>query len=329
MLQRLSNNAGIDLAAAVWLATDEYQYDDRPNAISVTSLIKPLRQVILGSRVPVEERTADVLELWNSSLGHALHGAVERSWKLHYATSLKKLGVPQRVIDCVRINPEMPEPDTLPVYTEHRVERDIDGWIVSGQVDLIIEGRLRDVKSTKVWGYLTQKGVEQWKLQGSIYRWLNPGKITHDELLVQYLLLDWTRAAKFRDPNYPPHALPTRLIPLLSVAETEAFLRTRLALITQYKGAPESQLPECTDDELWRSDPIYKYYSNPDAPPGTRSQKNFDNLQDALRHKSEKGKGRIDTRPGLVKACLYCAGFSLCTQKDRLIAAGELELDSP
>ena len=50
-MNRMSNNAGIDLAAALWLAHDDYDYVDKPNYISVTTLIKPIRQIILGMRV--------------------------------------------------------------------------------------------------------------------------------------------------------------------------------------------------------------------------------------------------------------------------------------
>lgn len=322
-MQRMTNNAGLDLAIAVWLASDEYQYDNRPNYISVTTLIKPVRQTVLARRVPVEDRVEDILDRVKSSIGHVLHRGIEYSWKEHYASSLKKLGLPERVISAVRINPSTIEPDTIPVFTEHRTEKEFDGFVVSGQIDLIIDWRLRDAKSTTVWAYQNQKSVEQWKLQGSIYRWLNPEKITHDELLIQYLLLDWSRALASRDPNYPPHAVPTRAISLMGLKETEQWVRTRLQLLSDLMDAPEELLPECTEEELWRSEPVYKYYAKADAV--GRSTKNFDNLHDATMHMSAKGgKGRIDRKPGEVKACLYCAAFTVCTQKDRLIADGSL-----
>ena len=87
--------------------------------------------------------------------------------------------------------------------------------------------------------------------------------------------------------------------------------------------APESELPECTEDELWRSDPAYKYYKNPQKM--SRSTKNFDNLHDAnLRLAEDGGVGIVVTVPGEVKACKTCAAFNLCTQKDRYLASGEL-----
>lgn len=323
MQQRITNNAGIDLMAAVWLATDEYQYDSRPNYISVTSLIKPIRQTVLARRVPPAEQQVDLVDRVQSSIGQVLHNGIERSWKEHYRSSLEKLGFPKRVIDAVRINPAVIEPDTIPVFTEFRSEKEIAGFIVSGQVDMIVDGRLRDAKSTKAWAYLNQKSVESWKLQGSIYRWLNPEKVQHDELLIQYLLLDWNRADARRDPNYPAHAVPVRSIGLMGLQETEQWIMNRLSLLKQYLDAPEEDIPECNGEDLWRSDPVYKYYAKVEAT--GRSTKNFDNPLDARKYMAEKGgKGRIDEVPGTVKACLFCPAFSVCSQKDRLIADGSL-----
>ena len=50
-------------------------------------------------------------------------------------------------------------------------------------------------------------------------------------------------------------------------------------------------------------------------------------MYEAQQYFIEKGsKGRIDTVKGQVTACLYCSAFTLCSQKDDLIAAGELKL---
>lgn len=324
-MTRLTNNAGLDLSIAVWLAVDDYSYDSRPNYISVTTLIKPIRQTVLARRVPMEERTEDILDRVKSSIGNVLHAGIEHSWKKRYESSLAKLGFPKRVIEAVRVNPEYIEPDTIPVFTECRTEKEIGGFVVSGQIDLIIDWRLRDAKSTTVWAYQNQKSVESWKLQGSIYRWLNPEKIQHDEFLIQYLLLDWSRALSGRDPNYPPHAVPTRSLELMGVRETEQWILNRLALLKQYMDAPEEDIPECNEEELWRSSPVYKYYAN--AAATGRSTKNFDDEATARQFMADKGsKGRIDVVPGQVKACLYCPAFSVCKQKDRLIADGSLTI---
>ncbi len=324
---RLTNNQGIDLSLAVWLACDDYNYvDDKVNYISVTTLIKPLRQIILAARVAPEDRIPDIADLVSSRIGQTLHGGVEDAWKSNYRSALKKLGYPAKVIDMVRINPEVVEPDTLPVFTEVRSFREIEGFTVGGQVDLIIEYKLRDVKSTKVWSYQNQAGVGDWKLQGSVYRWLNPEKIQHDEFLIQYLLLDWSAGAVKRDPSYPATACPSRVIQLMSVAETEHYIRQKLQQLRHLWDAPEDQIPLCTDDDLWRTPPKFKYYAKADAPSTGRSTKNFDNLHEALMHRDSQGKGRVDHVPGEVIRCKYCPAFKACTQKDQYLADGSLKL---
>lgn len=325
---RFTNNKNIHLAVAVWLADDDYQYDEDPNVISVTSLIKSPKQIILGNRVPPEASIADISDRIASRMGQALHSGVEHSWKNNYRKSLQKLGYPKRAIDLVRINPEQQEPDTLPVYIEVRTKRQIMGYTISGQVDLIIEGRLHDVKKTSVWGYQAQTSVgDKWKLQASIYRWLNPEKIIHDELFVQYLLLDWTRALAARDPSYPPHAVPHRVVPMLSLEDTERWIQQRLTLLVQLKDAPEESIPDCTDEDLWRSDPVYKYYTSENPLPGQRSTKNFGtDLTAAMQHQATKGKGVVLKKPGQVRACAFCSALSICQQARNLVATGDLVL---
>ena len=333
-MTRMSNNTGIDLSAAVWLAYDDYDYVSKPNYISVTTLIKPIRQIILGARAnqlaqehPEAAVAVDVVDRFKSRIGQSLHSGVEDAWKHHYRDAMAKLGYPKRVIDMVRINPEHEEPDTLPVYTEQRVEREVrigtTTYTVGGKIDLIIEGRLRDVKSTTVYKYTSQKGVGQWLLQGSLYRWLNPGKVHHDEFLVQYLLLDWSRALAKRDAKCPPHAAPTRSVRLMGLQETEKWVNDKLRLLDQLKDAPEESFPECSEEDLWRSEPVFKYFADPAKTSG-RSTKNFDSEQEANAFRAEKGKGIVIAKPGVVKACGYCPCAPICGQYQRLLAAGDI-----
>ena len=56
--------------------------------------------------------------------------------------------------------------------------------------------------------------------------------------------------------------------------------------------------------------------------------KNFDNKQDAYIRLAEDGNvGIVKEQPGQVTACKYCSAFSICSQKDQLIAAGDLQLN--
>lgn len=320
---KYTNQTGISLPIAVWLAVDDYDYINEPDTISTTTLIRPIRQLILGRRAP--KRPTDISTLLASRMGQSLHSGIEVAWKFHYRDALKSLNFNQDIIDAVRINPEKVEPGTIPVYLEQRATRCVDGMYVTGKFDMVIEGRLVDAKSTSVYGYINKSNESKWKLQGSIYRWLNPDKVTHDYLTVEYLFTDWSGASARSDHSYPQQRTVSAHIDLLGLSETESYIRERIALIRKLQDAPEDQLPECTDEELWRDPPVFKYYADPTK--RARSTKNFDNAADANGYLIEKGKGIVVPFPGMVKACKYCAGFEACTQKNQYIESGTLKLD--
>ena len=102
---KITNNSNISLSLAVWLLHDEYDYVNEPNYISVTTLMKPLRHIILPRRIPRELVETDVSDFIARALGHSLHDSIEKSWVKGYRRSLALLGYPEAVIDRVRINP--------------------------------------------------------------------------------------------------------------------------------------------------------------------------------------------------------------------------------
>lgn len=316
----LTNVTGISMAMAVWLARNEYDSgaDIAPKGelISATTLLKSTRSFILGNRVPQEESTVDVLDLVPSKLGHAIHASVEDAWK-NYHQAMKDLGYPQRVIDAIRINPETVEDGEIPVYLEQRYFKEIDGVIVSGQLDQLIDGQLNDTKTTSVYAYINGSKVEDYRLQMSIYRWLAPERVTSDIAMIQHMFTDWQRSMARQNPNYPQSRLVEFPVELMSLSETELWIKNKLAEIRANVNLPEPDIIRCTDKELWRSEPKYKYYADVEkAKAGGRSTKNFDNPQDAATHQAKAGKGVVITVPGQVKACGYCPAFPICTQKD-------------
>ena len=324
-MQRYLNSTSIPLPMAVFLASDNYDYE--PDTISATSLIKPIRQIILSKRLPPEMQLIDISSLVKSRMGGAIHDGIERAWKTNYERAMEHLGYPEQVIKRIRINPD---PDTvtptdIPVYLEQRSYRDIDGYKLSGKYDFIAEGMVEDFKSTSTFTWVNATKTDDYRLQGSIYRWLNPKIVTKDHMRIQFLFTDWNQGKAKADPAYPQSAVDKQMIPLLSLEETEQYIRNKLDLISTYKDAPEEALPKCTDKELWRSDPIFKYFKNPEK--RTRSTKNFTDRNEAYtRLAQDGGVGIVEEVPGKVVACKYCPAFAICSQKDELIAEGSLTL---
>jgi hypothetical protein len=324
---KYANTSAVPLSLAVFLATDSYDHNPDPNTISATALIKPIRQIILSARVPEDMTPVDLINMVPSRMGTAIHDAIERSWKDNFQIALDQLGYPKKVIEKIRINPK-PEELTdglIPIYLEQRAHKQIGKYVISGKYDFIGDGRVEDFKSTSTYTAIHNTNDDKYILQGSIYRWLNPTLITKDEMAIQFIFTDWSKAKAMQDPKYPQQRIQQRILPLKSIQETDAFVNRKLAQIEQYWDVPEEQLPLCSDEDLWRSEPVFKYYKNPEK--RARSTKNFDNRHDAQLRAIEDGNiGIVVEQPGQVTACKYCPAFAVCTQKDALIASGDLVL---
>lgn len=315
---QITNNSDVSLPLAVWLVDDNYDYNDAENYISVTGLMKPLRQIVLPRRNKMLGKP-DVSDFVARAMGHSLHDSIEKAWVKNYAKNLAKLGYPESVIDRILINPhdEDLKPDSIPVYLEQRAIRNFKGYNIGGKFDMVAEGVVNDNKSTSAFTWLHGSRDDEHAQQGSLYRWLNPTKITEDYIRINYIFTDWQKFAAKTNPKYPQSRVLHKDIPLWSLEQTEEWISWKLDQINKYTNLPENQIPECTDEELWRSDPKYKYYSDPAKTAG-RATKNFDDHAEARQFQAEKGgKGIIKIFPGEPKRCLYCDAFDICTQKDR------------
>lgn len=330
---RYINTSAVPLSMAVFLATDNYDHDS--NTISATAIIKPLRQLILGGRVPQELSLPDLVSMVASRVGSAIHDGIERSWLTNHKIAMEALGYPDKIIELVQINPTKEErvanPDMIPVYLEQRATKQVGKYLVSGKFDFVGQGRLEDFKTTSTYSAMSGSNDDKYILQGSIYRWLNPDIITEDEMSIQFIFTDWSAMQARSNTNYPQQRIMERKLKLLSVAETDRYVRQKLMDFDDLVDRYENLLPLCSDEELWRSEPQYKWYKNhtmETVATAAKSTKNFEDELSARTHMMTVGKGQgvVIVKPGQVSACKYCPGFSICTQKDALIACGDLVL---
>lgn len=350
MTKLITNNEDVPLVLAVWLVHDEYDYISADNYISATGLMKPLRHILLPGRIPPKERKPeDVTDYISRGLGHSIHDSIEKSWVKGYRHNLRKLGYSDAVIDRIRINPTDEELeddrsvdiDPIPVYLERRMYRRHNGMLIGGKYDNITDGIVNDTKSTSAYSWVFGGRDADYQIQGSIYRWLDAKglempkghshfdeellqtfrpRITEDYMRVNFVFTDWQKMQARSNRGYPQKRVEQKEIALLSLDETEAWINDKLRLIKKFQNTPESDLPECTPEELWQSDPVYKYYKDPlkAQKPGARATKNFDNLMEARKYQAEKGGvGMIKTVPSEPKRCGFCPAFDVCTQKDR------------
>lgn len=320
---KLTNVHGISLPLAVWLLHDEYDYIDEPNYISATSLLKSTRQLVLTQRVNHEEREIDISAFLASRMGTAIHDSIEKAWKDSGQWAMKRLGYPDHIAKNIVVNPTAEQiaanPSIIPVWMEQRAFRTITvngvTYKIGGKFDQVLQGRLFDAKSTSVYAYLLGRKDEDYAMQGGIYRWLNPQLITDDHIFIQFIFTDWQKMRAKGDPEYPQTKALEYPVKMPSLDETEAFIRSKLLDLQKYQNSPDEEIPFCTDKELWRSEAVYKYYSDPSKTQG-RSTRNFDTKAEADAFMASKGKGVVITVPGEVRACEYCPAFQACKQKD-------------
>lgn len=320
MKQQLTNNHNIPLLLSAWLLSDEYDYIYDPNYLSATSLMKPIQEIVLSPRA-VAMATAQELDISDriaSALGNSVHNAVERVWtdKELLVKALSQLGYEPEDIDNIEVNPKLPDPTKEQVYIEQRAFKKLEGFTIGGKFDAVLGGIVHDIKTTSVWTWIKSARDEDYRLQGSIYRWLNQDKITEDYIRVCFLFTDWQKGMVGTTEGYPTARCAYKNVELMSVEETERWVRNRLRQIKSLRDAPVEDMPPCSDEEIWLEKPVYKYYSNPTKTDG-RATKNFSDHSEAVAYLQEKGKGIILSSPPKAKKCRdYCNAFLACKQKD-------------
>lgn len=328
-MRKYVNNNDIPLAMAVYLASDGYNYaasrDEK--TISVTTLLKPIRQVILTERMDFENVGVNLIDMVSNRIGHSIHDGIEQAWVNNHVEALQSLGYPQKFIDSVVVNPpaDMDLSDKYPIYTEIRSNRKFGEYTITGQFDFAINGSIEDFKTTSVWTAIKQRSDDKYIQQMSIYKWLNPAIIDKDYSTIHWIFTDWSTVSSYSNPNYPSNRYQPKRFELMNTLETENFIRKKLSEYDTYKDLPEELLPVCSDEDLWRSEPQWKYYKNPAK--RDRATKNFNNQYDAMTRFADDGfVGVVVEVKGKVKACKYCPAYLNCSQKDTYLATGELEL---
>lgn len=331
-MDKVTNNTGISLSVAAWLANDEYDHNPNPTVISATTLINPMRMIVLARQNSDLDTISDLTDVISSKFGAALHNGIEQTWKNKkaLAIALKRLSYPDKIIAKIKVNPTKAEVDAgcIAVYMELRGIKKVGKYSVSGKFDFVAEGALEDFKSTGVYTYKNSTSDDKYVLQGSIYRWLHPDIITSDTMKIQFLFTDWKQgdAARDKSGNYPPKRIMPQTFHLMSIAETEHYVSTTIKTIDSLMGATQDQLPTCTAEELWQKPDQWKYYKNPAKL--DRSTKNFDTAHEAsARFNMDGGVGKIVHYPGAVMRCKYCAVAGICEQAQDLIVSGQLKLD--
>jgi len=323
-----TNNSNVPLPLAVWLAAPgDYDLEPSPTTISATSLLLPVRSLVLSRRVE-EKAQNDLLDFVKSKLGTAVHANAEVAWLKKYRAAFQALGYNEQFINRVLINPspEMIQEDSIPIYVEQRTNRKLEGFTVSGKFDFVVDGCPHDIKTTSTYTYIKGTNDHKYRMQGSIYRWLNPEIITGEHVFINYLFTDWSPLKAKADPHtYPQSPVLSKSLPLYGMQDTENYIRGVITNIKKYEDTDQRDLPHCNKEELWMDDPTFAVYNNPNKT--NRASRVFDTQQEAMIYNAEKnqGKGLMVARKSEPKFCRYCNARPICSQAEAYVLEGILE----
>ena len=323
-MYKFTNKQQLSLPLAVFLVNDTYDYDSRDTAISTTAILRSIRSIVLSMQHDTLEKEVDIIDLAASKLGTAFHDACESAWKNPEALKIALTAIGKEDWqNRIKVNSSVLSKEDIPIYIEQRHEKQLGEYTITGKYDVVVNGRLSDYKSTSVYSVIFGSNDQKYVLQGSIYRWLSPDIITDDHMDIEFIFTDWSKAKALQQKDYPQNRVMTKAYPLMSLEATEQWLTAKLKEIHTYRSAEQETLPECTDEELWATPTVYKYYKNPSKL--DRSTKNFDTLDAAnARLTSEGSVGIVNEVKVQVKACTYCNALNVCNQAKQLIMQGRL-----
>jgi hypothetical protein len=127
---------------------------------------------------------------------------------------------------------------------EKRWFADMNGYTVSGAIDLYKDGHVMDYKVTGT--YSTQVVKPEWEQQLNIYAWLlRQNDMPIKSLTICAICRDWSQTQVKRRKNYPQSPIVTIDIPLWLPEAAEQFVQERIDYHTS------DHVPDCTDEERW------------------------------------------------------------------------------
>lgn len=255
--------------------------------LSVTQLINSPKIVAL-TREFEDELEEDVADMVWSIFGSAVHAVLEHGKDPHHVI-------------------------------EERIHAELDGWRISGAVDLQIINEdgtisIRDYKTTSAWAVMNEK--IEWEQQLNIYAFLVEyvKKVEVRDLGIVAIIRDWSRREAARREDYPEAPIKELPIKLWPYEQREAFVLHRIAQHSACEFAMETgePLPKCTPDEMWEKPTVYAVRKKG----GVRAKSLHETEADANAALEKLGKDyEIEVRPGERTRCAnFCPVNGHCQQ---------------
>ena len=199
---------------------------------------------------------------------------------------------------------------------EQRLGTDVDGWRLSGAIDLQEEDEdgigIKDYKVTGAWSVMNEK--QDWHNQLNVYAYLveKEAKKKVKSLQIVAIVRDWAARDTVKE-GYPQSPIATIDIPLWPMAEREQYIRDRVHLhsAAYFEMETNSELPLCSEEDMWEKPTSYAVIKVG----GVRAKSVHKTLEEA-QHALNQVKGyNLEVRQGERTRCAkYCQVSEFCTQ---------------
>lgn len=281
----ITNKSGLPDPIVRFVIESEAKHKTEPNAYSVTELLKPVREIVL-SRKHADEIDEDVADMIPAILGTGVHKVLEG-----YAKGEDR--------------------------AEFEVEYAIGEIIIHGEIDLLRRNddtaTIYDWKTCSV-SKISKQDFDDWRKQTLMYAWLLLMRhcIRVKKVEIIAIMKDWSKVKAASQATYPQSAVFTYEFKVedSSIDYIDGWIRDRIDAIK----AAETELPECTDEEKWRSPDKYAVYKREGD---KRALAVYDTIDEAETAKQAKcgPLGHIEKREGdCLKCRLYCKCSKFCKE---------------
>lgn len=269
----------------------ESDYRVTPKRYSATTLLKPVREILLKRKYDgeIEQDCSEMIWLL---FGQAVHSILEK-----YSNGKTE-------------------------FAEEFLTVDLgNGYTVSGKIDLydMAKKTVVDYKTASVWKVMF-KDFEDWRKQGLIYAWLlRMNGLPCDYIEFYAILKDHSKAnAKYKAdyPKEPVQAVKFKVTDE-AIEEIDKFIRNKIDELAKYEEAPDEALPLCSPEDRWNSGDKYAVM----AKGKKKALRVLDTREEAEKY-IELNKGdSIVLRPGTDKKCIdYCLCCSKCDYYKKIIS---------
>lgn len=271
---KITNRTGLPEAIVNAVTNDTYSRGDAD--ISVTALLSPPRQCALKEK-HADEIEEDVSERIWSLLGQAIHTILERANENDIA--------------------------------ERRLTIEVEGWKVSGAMDLVHNGdTLSDYKTVTAYKFKDGKAPIEYEQQLNCYaEMLRQHGEPVKKLQIVGILRDWSKLEAKRDESYPQTQVIVVPVPVWPSEITQKFMSARVLL----HQAARKELPLCSAEDRWAKPDIYAVLKQG----GKRAVRVYENEDEAVAHAKQGTALYVQMRPGQNTRCEnYCSVCRFCTQ---------------